>query len=79
MTTLIGTYSLHSSSITNEKRIEVKKVNKKSLVVEKLADWITRVVDKKELATQEEIEALPKVAEVFFKNYSTSYFLPDKR
>ena len=54
-------------------------MNKKSLVVEKLADWIIRVVDQKELATQEEIEALPKVAEVFFKNYSPSDFLPDKR
>lgn len=37
------------------------------------------VTNKKDLATIEELEAFPKVAEVFFKNYSSSDFSPVKK
>lgn len=43
-------------------------MDKKKEVLESLAKWVIRTVDKKELATPEEITALPKVAEVFFNN-----------
>lgn len=40
-------------------------------VIEVLGLWIIQTVNKKDLATPEEITALPKVAEVYFKNYSS--------
>lgn len=49
-------------------------MDKNKEVLENLADWIIRTVDKKNLAALEEMEALPKVAEVFFKNYSSALF-----
>lgn len=42
-------------------------MNDKTLEVSKaLAEWILRITDEYHTATPEEIEALPKVAEVFF-------------
>ncbi|MGR7908370.1 hypothetical protein ACU64V_03170 [Lysinibacillus capsici] len=46
-------------------------MDKKKEVLEALADWVIRTANKKELATSEEIEALPKVAEVLLGNYSS--------
>lgn len=54
-------------------------MNKKEEVLESLADWVIRIVDKKELATPEEIAALPKVAEVFFENYLSVSRSPVKK
>jgi len=48
----------------------VRGMNKKKEVLDALADWVIRTANKKDLATPEEIAALPKVAEVVFKNYS---------
>ncbi|MBD7942515.1 hypothetical protein H9650_00115 [Psychrobacillus sp. Sa2BUA9] len=48
-------------------------------VLNTLADWIIRTVNKNDLATPEEIEALPKVAEVYFRNYSSVSFSPVRR
>lgn len=43
-------------------------MEKKEEVLGALADWVINVTAKKEKATSEELEALPKVAEVFFNN-----------
>jgi len=53
--------------------------DKQKEVLETLADWIIRTVSKNDLATPEENAALPKVAEVFFKNYSSVSFSPVRR
>ena len=51
-------------------------MDKKKEVLEVLGDWIIRTANKKELATPEEIAALPEVAEVFFNNYSSVVSFP---
>lgn len=43
-------------------------MDKKDEVLEAIADWVIYTANKKDLATPEEIAALPKVAEVFLKN-----------
>ena len=53
-------------------------MDKKKEVLEALAYWVIDTVNNKALATPEEIVALPKVAQVFFKNYSSDYFLDVK-
>lgn len=53
--------------------------DKKSEVLETLGVWIVQIANNKELATPEEIEALPKVAEVFFKYYSSVPFSPVRK
>ncbi|BDH62153.1 hypothetical protein MTP04_22830 [Lysinibacillus sp. PLM2] len=53
--------------------------DKQKEVLETLADWIIRTANKNDLATPEEIAALPKVAEVYFKNYSLVSFSPVRR
>lgn len=42
-------------------------MDKKEEVLGALADWVINVTAKKEKATSEELEALPKVAEVFLQ------------
>ena len=54
-------------------------MDKKKQVVEALGDWVIHVTNKKDLATSDEMEALPKIAEAFFKNYSSVDFSPTKR
>lgn len=44
-----------------------------------LADWVIHVTAKKGLATPEEIAALPEVAEVFFRYYSSVSFSPVRK
>ena len=51
----------------------------KKEVLEALSDWIIRITNKNAAATPEELEALPKVAEIFFRNYSSSLFSPVKK
>lgn len=58
---------------------EVKDSPMNKKVLDTLADWIIRTVDKNYLATPEEVGALPKVAEVFLKNYSSCSFSPVKK
>lgn len=45
-------------------------------VLEALGNWMIRTVDKEGLATPEELETLPKVAEVFFENYHSDFSSP---
>jgi hypothetical protein len=52
---------------------------KREAILESLADWIIRTTNKKDLATPEEIAALPKVAEVYFEHYSSVFFSPVRR
>lgn len=47
-------------------------MDKRIEVLNALADWISNVAAKRGTANSEEIAALPKVAEVYFKNYSES-------
>lgn len=47
--------------------------DKKEQVLEAIGDWLIRVSNKNDLATPEEIAALPKVAEVFLNNYSSVF------
>lgn len=54
-------------------------LNKKDQVVEALGDWLMHVTNKKELATPEEVAALPKVAEVFLNYHSSVFSLPVKK
>lgn len=53
-------------------------MEKKDQVIEGLGDWLIRVLNKEGLATPEEVETLPKVAEIFLK-YHSSVFSPVKK
>lgn len=46
-------------------------MDKKIEILEVLGDWVIRIANKKDLATPEEIAALPKVAEVYMKYQSS--------
>lgn len=54
-------------------------MDKKREVLEALADWMINTINNKALATPEEIAALPKVAQVFFENYSFASFSSVKK
>ncbi|GEM_PF-5218784 len=52
-------------------------MDKKKEILEALAEWVIHTANKKELATPEEIGALPKIAEFLLGNYpSVDSFSP---
>lgn len=54
-------------------------MDKKDQVLEAMGDWLICAINKKGMATPEEIAALPKVAEVFLKYYSPVFSSPVKK
>ena len=54
-------------------------MDRKQQVIEALGDWIVHVTAQKELATPEQIAALPGVAEVFLKHYPSFSFSSTKK
>lgn len=65
--------------ILNKEWREVRSVDRKQQVIEALGDWIVHVTAQKELATPEQIAALPEVAEVFLKHYPSFSFSSTKK